>query len=278
MTYDWRKSSVEAAAGLERCVAEVQERTGAEEMDFVAYSLGGLVFRAWLAERQPEPERAFHRAVLIGTPLRGTLMSVELMVADTHPLFGLARRIWRTLRSFPCVYEMLPTYPGAVLTADGADVSGAVFEPKAWPSALTALPPEADPIRPLPAGGGKGRAAEVVRSGRAGRRRAREDADRGRQRRDHPSLGSPPDRTLRRGRATLVHVGTGDGDGVVLTDDSLRVPGIRDWTCHRDMETIALLWQRFITPRWPTAPLLHMALPIIPAVVDRTAQFLQTGE
>src|SRR6478672_10802303 len=28
MTYDWRKSSVEAAAGLERCVTEVRERTG----------------------------------------------------------------------------------------------------------------------------------------------------------------------------------------------------------------------------------------------------------
>ena len=43
MTYDWRKSFVEAAAALDRFVAEVRARTGATEVDFVAYSRGGMV-------------------------------------------------------------------------------------------------------------------------------------------------------------------------------------------------------------------------------------------
>ena len=225
----------------------------------------------------------FRRAVLMGVPLRGTLLGIELMLADGHPLFGFAREIWSTLRSFTCIYEMLPTYPGAFLAPDpGADRSATIFQPESWPAALVEMPPESAPIR----AGFLRAAGEVVAQHlwilRTGRRDARPDVDRtssaaAARARPAPLAASPrrrarPRSVSRTARPVMATGSCSDpreparGRHPRLDLPARQRGGGHSVAAFRCAAVVA------------GAAMLHMALPIIPAVRDRTAQFLNTGE
>lgn len=63
-------SNRDHAAEIETAIAEVLLETGAEEVDVVAHSMGGLATRWYLMQRTPSPVR---RVVFLASPHRGTL-------------------------------------------------------------------------------------------------------------------------------------------------------------------------------------------------------------
>lgn len=66
-------SNREHAAEIDSVVTEMLARTGAEKIDIVAHSMGGLAARWYLKTR---PEAPVRRAVFIASPHRGTLSAV----------------------------------------------------------------------------------------------------------------------------------------------------------------------------------------------------------
>jgi len=61
------------AAEIDSVVAELMERTGAQEVDIVAHSMGGLATRWYLKTRPDAPVR---KVVFMASPHRGTLSAV----------------------------------------------------------------------------------------------------------------------------------------------------------------------------------------------------------
>jgi pimeloyl-ACP methyl ester carboxylesterase len=70
---DLTGSNREHAAEIDSAVTEILARTGADAVDIVAHSMGGLAARWYLKTRPQAPVR---RAVFIASPHRGTLSAV----------------------------------------------------------------------------------------------------------------------------------------------------------------------------------------------------------
>lgn len=74
LTIDFRDpfgSNLEHAGEIARAVDALRDRTGAECIDVVAHSMGGLATRCYLAEREP-PGCPLRRVVFLATPHAGT--------------------------------------------------------------------------------------------------------------------------------------------------------------------------------------------------------------
>ena len=107
------------AAILARYVEGVREATGAERVDIVAHSMGGLIARRYVASFMPEIERPDGSTVpvaaqlhLIGTPNGGSHCTV--------PLAALGALL-------PMSAEMTPGYVREVFNPDVADARGVPF-------------------------------------------------------------------------------------------------------------------------------------------------------
>jgi pimeloyl-ACP methyl ester carboxylesterase len=116
--YDWRRDNVESAAGLGRAIALIKSRLHAPGMrfDIVAHSMGGLVAQYYLEYGMADvigrggtytPTWAgapdIGRMILIGTPLRGT------MVAFRTLNFGFSRTMSpAVVFTMPSLYQLLP--------------------------------------------------------------------------------------------------------------------------------------------------------------------------
>ena len=88
-------SLAERAASLGRRVAELKAATGADQVDLIGHSMGGLV-AAWYCQRLGGQEHV-RRLVTIGTPWRGTRLAVlapapvaHELLYGSHVLDGLA--------------------------------------------------------------------------------------------------------------------------------------------------------------------------------------------
>jgi pimeloyl-ACP methyl ester carboxylesterase len=76
VTYPSTQSSVsEHAESLARIIANLD---GIDEINFVAYSLGNIVVRNYLAEPQRKPDPRLRRMVMLGPPNHGALAAVVL--------------------------------------------------------------------------------------------------------------------------------------------------------------------------------------------------------
>jgi pimeloyl-ACP methyl ester carboxylesterase len=76
VTYPSTQSGVgEHAESLARIIANLD---GIEEINFVAYSMGNIVVRNYLAERQRKPDPRLRRMVMLGPPNHGSLAAVVL--------------------------------------------------------------------------------------------------------------------------------------------------------------------------------------------------------
>ncbi|MEM1329585.1 MAG: hypothetical protein AAGG07_03390 [Planctomycetota bacterium] len=128
--YDWRRDVAEAAADLALMVDGAQwlarDVRGLPEdapvkVDVVAHSMGGLVLRYYLRYgAQPMPEDGslpdltwegaanVRRAVLVGTPSAGSILSLQQLVDgwDLNPLFPNYRS--SILGTMPAIYQLLP--------------------------------------------------------------------------------------------------------------------------------------------------------------------------
>lgn len=100
-------SLAEDAKVLARHVATLKKRTDAPVVDIVAYSVGGLV-AAWALHHEPSVRQSVRRLVTIGTPWKGTKLSVfwrgtaaEGVAYQSHTLDGL----WPTGVETVCIYS-----------------------------------------------------------------------------------------------------------------------------------------------------------------------------
>ncbi len=114
--YDWRLSNRLNARRLKRRVEVALERLRSQEgsfaqarVVFVCHSMGGLLARWYIEKEQGlEVTRAL---ITIGTPHRGALKALDLLVNGVRKGFGpFALDFTGFARSLPAAYQLLPEY------------------------------------------------------------------------------------------------------------------------------------------------------------------------
>ena len=68
-SYDWRKSNAESAASLDKCIEMILDETGAEKVNLVCHSMGGLVASKYYVEYGSKQQ--VEDIITCGTPYEG---------------------------------------------------------------------------------------------------------------------------------------------------------------------------------------------------------------
>lgn len=110
--YDWRRDNRVAARQLSRAAEgwlEVRRRTHPDaRLVLIAHSMGGLVARYYL--ECLGGWRDCRSLVTFGTPYRGSLNALDVLVNGFRKAFGLVD-LTELVASFPSVYQLLPIFP-----------------------------------------------------------------------------------------------------------------------------------------------------------------------
>jgi hypothetical protein len=139
--YDWRYSIVEGARTLMRFVQSLQRKSISEvpgwghDFDFACHSMGGLVFRAFLAEwRRLNPAKPppVGKVVFIATPHKGSLDAASGLITGESPMFGGQKAMRKLARTFPSVYELLPLPGNGAMWAERQGVEVDLFQESNW--------------------------------------------------------------------------------------------------------------------------------------------------
>ncbi len=121
--YDWRLSNRVNGRLLAGQVEQWRRwsRDRDTKLVLVCHSMGGLVARAFL-DLEGGAEQC-RRLVTVGTPYFGSVKALGCLVNGVYPWSGrIGERLTELARTWPSVYELLPTYP-AVVGSSGALVS-----------------------------------------------------------------------------------------------------------------------------------------------------------
>jgi pimeloyl-ACP methyl ester carboxylesterase len=138
-SYDWRKSVTREADELARYLDRLP---AGESVALVAHSMGGLVACEY-ASRYPAWKNVVERAILIGTPLRGSFSPMEAVTGD----FRLSRLLAALTIGIPDhetrQRELACTLPGLIDMLPDPDVfpsAASLYAKSAWPDGLS--PPQ----------------------------------------------------------------------------------------------------------------------------------------
>jgi hypothetical protein len=101
------------------------------KVDFVTHSFGGLVFRAFLGVNSEAPDQV-GQVVFMAVPQRGTLDAAEAMIRGK---FFENKELRKLARTFPSLYELLPTFERALIDSEGTALSP--FDLKNWQENVT---------------------------------------------------------------------------------------------------------------------------------------------
>jgi pimeloyl-ACP methyl ester carboxylesterase len=142
--YDWRLSNFDNAAILRDKIRQLRAN-GADKVDIVAHSMGGLIARIVLQNMNGFDD--VHNVIFLGTPHLGSARIFQNLRDgfDNWPnaWAGGLQEIQKTILSFPATYELLPTYTECCAFVPNGDVARAryfdILEPDAW-KRLTWLP------------------------------------------------------------------------------------------------------------------------------------------
>ena len=117
-SYDWRKNLSVTSAVLAKRINEILAKTGAEQVDIVAHSMGGLVARYYINSSSAATPSVFYQSaanvrklILLATPSHG---SPDALIA-LHPELGrgpgmLSNEEAQDLSAnWPSAYQLLPT-------------------------------------------------------------------------------------------------------------------------------------------------------------------------
>jgi len=129
--YDWRMDIRLAAKKLFGYLKYIKGKTGADTFNLVTHSLGGLVLMAAL-KKHPDMLDMLERTVMICTPCKGVLDAVITLVhGESGILLNSSRKTRKLARTLPSVYQMLPSYDRAMvdIMSDGAME---VFDMDSW--------------------------------------------------------------------------------------------------------------------------------------------------
>jgi pimeloyl-ACP methyl ester carboxylesterase len=144
--YDWRQDCSRSAEQLSSFIDEVLTRTAllphyqdkTFRVDLVGHSMGGLIIADYLARYGQE--KKVRRVVSIGSPFEGSLDAVLKLTIGKGTLTGESPRDREreAARTIPAIYQLLPTFKGAVRAAQG--LSADLFSVETWqPSILQTL-------------------------------------------------------------------------------------------------------------------------------------------
>jgi hypothetical protein len=148
--YDWRYSIVASARTLVRFVESLQAKSIPEvpgwpgDFDFACHSMGGLVFRAFLAEwRSMNPAKPLPvgRVAFIATPHKGSLDAAAALITGESPLFGGQKSMRKLARTYPSVYELLPLPSNGVMWAERGGSEVDLFQESNWQRNATSAVP-----------------------------------------------------------------------------------------------------------------------------------------
>ena len=134
--YDWRASLVDSAQELAHFIKRLNRKLDNSNIswdgkyNFVCHSFGGLVFRGFLEKTDIAVRDVVNKAVFIGVPHRGSLDAVDALVRGQSPAFGGRKEMRKIARTFPSVYELLPTYEDALKSSSGEALD--VFAVESW--------------------------------------------------------------------------------------------------------------------------------------------------
>lgn len=113
--YDWRLSNVVSAKRLARVASreleqwQTQSNNPDAKLVLICHSMGGLVAR-WFLECEDGREIT-RRLITIGTPYQGSINAVDMLVNGFSKGLGPLRvNLTELVRSFPSMYQLLPTY------------------------------------------------------------------------------------------------------------------------------------------------------------------------
>jgi hypothetical protein len=140
--YDWRQDCTLTANLLDSFVDEVADRTKliphyhAEEfrVDMVGHSMGGLIIADYL--KRFGHKAKVRRVVSIGTPFEGAIDAILKLIIGKGQLTGENPRDRERIaaRTMPAIYQLLPSFNGAVVGIEGAPTNP--FKTKTWQGSL----------------------------------------------------------------------------------------------------------------------------------------------
>ena len=115
--YDWRLSNVVSAKRLAQIASRELERWQKQsnnpeaKLILICHSMGGLVAR-WFLEQINGSREITRRLITIGTPYQGSINALGTLVNGFSKGLGPLRlNLTEMIRSFPSMYQLLPTYP-----------------------------------------------------------------------------------------------------------------------------------------------------------------------
>lgn len=106
--YDWRYGIGALKDRLQKEIDDIFQKTGAQKINIIAHSYGGMVLKAYL---QAVSNPKFDHIVFVGVPNLGTADAVKvLMFGDDLGISLLSSdEIYRIAQNMPSVYELLPS-------------------------------------------------------------------------------------------------------------------------------------------------------------------------
>lgn len=141
--YDWRQSNARHAAKLLDLIEQIRRDHDDPRLkvDILAHSNGGVIAAYFIGfgpqdvDSSPVPwgrgEQYVDRALLFGTPSRGTVSAVAGLLSGHH--VGLRRIPVEVAATFQSVYELLPAASeGAIVGVDGRSSSIDLHEVELW--------------------------------------------------------------------------------------------------------------------------------------------------
>jgi predicted alpha/beta hydrolase family esterase len=134
--YDWRKPLDASSERLLEFMEHVQAKLARDgeptTLSFVTHSMGGLLLRSALERRRPNPLRDVERIVFIAPPFRGACDIPKALIAgERNGWLGEDEDSRRVARSFPSVYQLVPSFDRATVDAGtGAELD--LFASGSW--------------------------------------------------------------------------------------------------------------------------------------------------
>ncbi|HXI14655.1 MAG TPA: hypothetical protein VNM92_18710 [Thermoanaerobaculia bacterium] len=144
--YDWRLSASENARYLDRFIDQVRHsggRTSTEKVDLVAHSAGGLVVETYLKLGTASPDEPLRwsesaarasskvdRAILISTPLRGTVDAFRVLNEEER--FLRRRFSIDIVATFRSLAELLPWNGQFLIDEEGVGIADNLLDAGSW--------------------------------------------------------------------------------------------------------------------------------------------------
>ena len=129
-SFDWRRSLLDSVEKLRRQIQTVLTQNGADKVNLLAHSQGGLVARACLAQ-YPDLAGQVDWLVTFGTPHHGMLETFQALLGERKFLLFTAADLMAAARTAPGAFELLPSDPAENLFIWNGISSSALAVP-AW--------------------------------------------------------------------------------------------------------------------------------------------------